>query len=176
MMNEQTPTLTSEQRTVLTSRTERFLTDYSSMRMYVIPMADFRTIYTERPADVFILDVSKSRVSAIETNFPGAVNIPIESLTARLNEIPMGKTVVVVSDNDIDSAVATTILRMYGYNTWLVQSGVCGWQPGGWLQQGVPGTTGFVGPTGVTGMTQVRGVASTTQSDGRMTSTTGYAY
>ena len=52
------------------------------------------------------------------------------------------KAIVVVSDNQIDSAVAMTILRMYGYNAWLAQTGSC--VPGGAVSGAVTGYTGTI--------------------------------
>jgi hypothetical protein len=158
-INNQTTTVTTEQRSILEVRTDQFLTDYSNMRMYIMPFADFRTVYAQRGTQVFVLDVSSGNIAASTGMFPGAVWIPLTSLASRLSEIPAVATVAVISDSDIDSAVAVTMLRMYGYNAWIVPSGVCSWQQsGGWMVQ--QGTTGTAYAGGVASASQTSTASS----------------
>ncbi len=169
--NNQTTTVSAEQRSILEVRTEQFLSGYSNMRMYVMPYADFETVSAESSAQVFVLDVSSGNAVASAGTFPGAVWIPLASLSSRLSEIPSTSTVVVVSDNDIDSAVAVTTLRMYGYNAWILPSGICNWQQsGGWMaQRGITGTA-YAG----TAASTTQAVSSYQATSGSSTGTAGY--
>jgi len=136
--------LTSEERTVITSTTEQFLTSYPTSGMFIMPVSDLDTLVPQNSASFFVLDVSQQNAwSSTTTN---VVRIPLPSLVSRLSEIPVGKAIVVVSDNQIDSAVAMTILRMYGYNAWMAQTGAClpaGLGVSGAVAQGT--VTGYAG-------------------------------
>jgi hypothetical protein len=88
-----------------------------------------------------VFDVSATG-SSVATQFQGALHIPLANLVTGLNQIPSGSTTVVVSDNYIDSAMAMILLRMYGYNAWIAQTGTCGWAvPGYTVATGITGTT-----------------------------------
>lgn len=48
--------------------------------------------------------------------FPGAVNIPLQALGARLSDVPRGRPVVVYCASGMRSAAAARILRRAGYD------------------------------------------------------------
>lgn len=93
------------------------------MRMYIMPVADLQQFVTAGRTDVVVVDVSLS--GAPVSGFSNAIVIPLNQLTTRISEIPAGKTIAVVSDDDIVSAEAMTILRLQGFNAWVVKTGVC---------------------------------------------------
>ncbi|HWQ18468.1 MAG TPA: hypothetical protein VN455_01735, partial [Methanotrichaceae archaeon] len=146
-------TLTSEQRTVITSTTEQFLTSYPTSSMFIMPVNDLDTLVPQNSANFFVLDVSRQNAWSSPGPSLTVVRIPLPSLVSSLSEIPMGKAIVVVSDNQIDSAVAMTILRMYGYNAWVAQTGAC-----------VPAGLGSVAQGPVTGYAGTIQSGSTTVS------------
>lgn len=121
--NTQPVTITSEQKTILGTTTEQFLTSFPSMRMFIMPVADLQQFVTAGRADVVVVDVSLSGTPV--AGFPNAIIIPLNQLANRINEIPTGRTIAVVSDSDMISAEAMTILRMQGFNAWAVKTGVC---------------------------------------------------
>jgi len=57
----------------------------------------------------------------------GSLHIPLTELVGRMNEIPKGKKIAVFCAMDTNSAFAVAILRMYGYDAWIVEGGVPGW-------------------------------------------------
>jgi hypothetical protein len=71
--------------------------------------------------------------------------------------------VSLIGDDDIDSAVAVTLLRMYGYNAWILPVGVCGLQ----------GTTvaGMAVSSGLTAQSQTVGGVTAGQTAGTISST-----
>ncbi len=123
-MNDQTITMTADQRSLLMTRTEDFLASYPNNRMYIMPLADLNAFNAAGRRDVVVLNVG---FGAIPTTFSAlpVINIPLNQLPARIGEIPVGSTIAVISDNDMSSATAATLLRMQGYNAWAVNTGVC---------------------------------------------------
>ena len=57
----------------------------------------------------------------------GSLHIPLTQLVGRMKEIPKDKKIAVVCAMDTNSAFAVAILRMYGYDAWIVEGGVPGW-------------------------------------------------
>jgi len=124
VMNNQTVTMTSDQRAALMMRTNDFITAYPSNRMYIMPLSDLNAFNAAGRGDVVVLNVGFGPVPLSFSNLP-VVNIPLNQLTARMGEIPMGSTIAVISDSDMVSATAATLLRMQGYNAWAVNTGAC---------------------------------------------------
>lgn len=123
-MNNQTITMTADQRSLLMTRTEDFLASYPSNRMFIMPLADLTAFNAAGRADVAVLNVGLGAIPTMFSALP-VINIPLNQLPARIGEIPMGSTIAVISDNDMISATAATLLRMQGYNAWAVNTGVC---------------------------------------------------
>ncbi len=57
----------------------------------------------------------------------GSLHIPLTELAGRMKEIPKDRKIAVVCAMDTNSAFAVAILRMYGYDAWIVEGGVPGW-------------------------------------------------
>jgi hypothetical protein len=123
-MNNQTITMTVDQRSLLMTRTEDFLASYPSNRMYIMPLADLDAFNAAGRTDVVVLNAGFGAVPSTFSALP-VINIPLNQLPARIGEIPAGSTIAVISDNDMLSATAATLLRMQGYNAWAVNTGVC---------------------------------------------------
>jgi len=123
-MNDQTVTMTADQRSLLMTRTEDFLALYPSNRMYIMPLADLNAFNAAGRSDVVVLNVGFGAIPITFSALP-VINIPLNQLPARIGEIPVGRTIAVISDNDMSSATAATLLRMQGYNAWAVNTGVC---------------------------------------------------
>ncbi len=123
-MNDQTITMTADQRSLLMTRTEDFLALYPNNRMYIMPLADLNAFNAAGRRDVVVLNVGFGAIPITFSALP-VINIPLNQLPARIGEIPVGSTIAVISDNDMSSATAATLLRMQGYNAWAVNTGVC---------------------------------------------------
>jgi hypothetical protein len=123
-MNNQTITMTADQRSLLMTRTEDFLASYPSNRMFIMPLADLNAFNAAGRTDVVVLNAGFGTIPTMFSALP-VINIPLNQLPARIGEIPTGSTIAVISDNDMISATAATLLRMQGYNAWAVNTGVC---------------------------------------------------
>lgn len=123
VMNTQKVSVTSEQQTVIVTRTQDFLTSFPRMREFIMPLVDLEGFESAGRADVVILNVGS--IPNPRISFAGIINIPLIQLTARINEIPIGRTIAVFGDNDIESATGMTLLRLQGFNAWAVRTGVC---------------------------------------------------
>jgi hypothetical protein len=124
VMNNQTVTMTADQRAALMTRTNDFITALPGNRMFIMPLNDLNAFNTAGRGDVAVLNAGFGPVPLSFSNLP-IINIPLNQLTARMGEIPMGSTIAVISDSDMASATAATLLRMQGYNAWAVNTGAC---------------------------------------------------
>ena len=64
--------------------------------------------------DVFFLDV-RSREETSQISFPFAVNIPVNEVPKRLEELPTDKLIVVICSSVFRSAMVYTYLRYKGF-------------------------------------------------------------
>jgi hypothetical protein len=126
--SEQRAELTSEQRTEITNRAENFLVLYPQSRAFIMPVTDFQTIVAGGNENLIALDVSATGTATIPAGFDSVIRIPLPDLANRIGTIPGNTAIAVTSNNDINSAVAMTLLRMYGYNAWVLPVGNCEWQ------------------------------------------------
>ncbi|MBR4328818.1 MAG: DsrE/DsrF/DrsH-like family protein, partial [Candidatus Riflebacteria bacterium] len=65
--------------------------------------------------DSYVIDVRPANIFAVKT-IEGAVNIPVEELRNRINEVPKGKKVVLLCNTGYTSYVASRILIQNGYD------------------------------------------------------------
>lgn len=162
---EQNIQVTSEQRTVIASSAENFLALYPQSRAFVMPLSDFQIIVAQRSGDIVVLDVSAQGNAPVPAGFNGVIRIPLANLASSISTVPLNAVVAVISDNDVNSAVAMTMLRMYGYNAWTLPVGSCGWQ--GAVVTG----TGTAVSSGLTTQTQTVNGVTTGQTTGSVTRT-----
>ncbi len=157
--------ITSEQRTAIATRAQDFLVLYPQSRAFVMPVADFQTIVTQRTQEIVVLDVSAQGNAPVPAGFEGVIRIPLADLANSISSVPATAAVAVISDNDVNSAVAMTLLRMNGYNAWILPVGNCGWQ-----SAAVVGT-GTAVSSGLTTQTQTAGGITTGQTTGTVSRT-----
>lgn len=122
-MNTQKIAVTSEQQTILVTRTDDFLTSFPNMRMFIMPFVDLEGFESAGRADLVILNVGSQPNPGM--NFASIINIPLVQLTTRINEVPIGKTIAVFGDDDMESATGMTLLRLQGFNAWARRTGIC---------------------------------------------------
>lgn len=68
--------------------------------------------------------------------FPGAIRIPAPELGNRLNEIPRGRTPVLIADVDEAHALAVTLMEQGFADIYLIEGGFDAWQrAGGWVER-----------------------------------------
>jgi rhodanese-related sulfurtransferase len=95
-----------------------------------LPFTDITSLgYKDQFAEVahFLLDV-REIVEYVQGRIPGAVNIPLMQLPARLAEIPNDKPVVVVCAHGVRSQMAAEFLTNSGYtDVYNLADGTFGW-------------------------------------------------
>jgi len=68
-------------------------------------------------------------------HLPGAISFPVETIARRINELPMGKTVVTYCRGPVcvDADDAAILLSAYGYPVKRLEDGVGEWQQAGFV-------------------------------------------
>lgn len=68
-------------------------------------------------------------------HLPGAISFPVETIARRINELPMGKTVVTYCRGPVcvDADEAAILLSAYGYPVKRLEDGVGEWQQAGFV-------------------------------------------
>ncbi|MFH1243003.1 MAG: rhodanese-like domain-containing protein [Pseudomonadota bacterium] len=77
---------------------------------------EFMNIVQNRPADAIILDVRTPTEAALGM-IQGAVNIPVDELQKRANELPKDKGIITHCRTGLRAEMAYTILRNAGFKT-----------------------------------------------------------
>jgi rhodanese-related sulfurtransferase len=76
---------------------------------------EFMNIVNHKPAGKQILDVRTTAESA-SGMLPGAINIPVDELSARLDKLPKNKEIITHCRTGLRAEMAYNILRNAGYN------------------------------------------------------------
>lgn len=77
---------------------------------------EFMNIVRNQPKGVIILDV-RTRAEAAGGMVPGAKNIPVDELSARLSELPKDKEIITHCRTGLRAEMGYNILRNGGYNS-----------------------------------------------------------
>jgi len=110
----------------ITQAADSFLKSVPQNKLWLISVAELKTLIEEKGDSLFILDVRPDFMYK-NGHIPGSVNVPLPTLVDNLNQIPKDKTVAVVCSLDTNSAFAVSVLQMLGYEAWIVEGGVPGW-------------------------------------------------
>lgn len=97
-----------------------------------IAPAEYQDQFTTTTASHLLIDVRTAEEFA-SGHIQGAVNIPLDVLPSRLNEVPGDQPIVVYCRSGNRSAQATRILAQAGYNTIYDLGGI-----NTWTAQGFP--------------------------------------
>jgi rhodanese-related sulfurtransferase len=99
----------------------------------VIPEIDQNTFATRlADGDALVIDVREAREYR-PGHVPGAQNLPLSVLPARLPELPKGQPVYVICQAGGRSAQATELMRAVGIDATSVTGGT-----GAWIEAGRP--------------------------------------
>ncbi len=92
---------------------------------------EYHDQFYETKADHVLVDV-RSKSEYKDGHLPGAINIPLDQLTDKLNKIPKGKTVIVVCASGNRSASGSKLLAQAGYeDVYNLQGGTMRWKMNG---------------------------------------------
>jgi rhodanese-related sulfurtransferase len=94
---------------------------------------DVKTTYAIRERDdVFLLDVREPH-EYDQGHIPGVVLIPMKQIANRVDEIPQGKSVIVICRSGNRSDQVTRFLRENGYDrVHNIKGGILAWQKAGY--------------------------------------------
>lgn len=92
--------------------------------------AQYQTQFSEGGAGHLLVDV-RTPAEYAGGHIPNAVNIPLDSLQSRLDEIPQGQPVVVYCRSGNRSAAASQILTEAGYSEIYDMGGIIAWSAAG---------------------------------------------
>lgn len=109
---------------------EEFLGSIPNNMMYLLPVDKLAQGLEENPEDWMVLDV-RSPSHYNNGHIEGAMHVPLVNLVPNKENLPMDKKIAVVCAMDTNSAFAVALLRMWGFDAWIVQGGVPGWVKAG---------------------------------------------
>ena len=98
--------------------------------MFLMPTEKLAEMIDAGKMHFMVLDVRPPK-SYAEGHIKGSMNIPLTMLIEKMNSIPKDKRVAVVCTIDTNSAFAVAVLQMNGYNAWIVEGGIPGWENAG---------------------------------------------
>ncbi len=87
--------------------------------------------YYENNADHMLVDV-RTPQEFVQGHLPGAINIPLNALPGRTNEVPTGKPAIIVCATGNRSITASQILAAAGHtDVYNLQGGTMAWMMSG---------------------------------------------
>ena len=91
-----------------------------------ISPADYQSQFVASSTSHLLIDVRTAEEFA-SGHIRGSVNIPVESLQSRLNEVPANQPIVVYCRSGNRSALASDILKQAGYSSIYDLGGIIDW-------------------------------------------------
>ena len=99
-----------------------------------IQAADYKTRFVDGKQPHTLVDV-RTRDEFNGGHIPGAINVPVQDLSTKLNKIPKSKPVVVYCQSGSRSSQAAKTLITAGYTEVLDMGSISGWtKQGGTLK------------------------------------------
>lgn len=86
------------------------------MNFQTLPSAEARTFLQNQREGIFLMDV-RTPGEFEGGHLEGAINISVDTIPARLAEIPQDKTLVVYCEHGSRSKLAAAYLANHGYST-----------------------------------------------------------
>ena len=83
--------------------------------------------------EIFLID-ARPAIEFQTGHLPGAVSVPFETLSRRIDELPIGKTLVTYCRGPycVDADEALILLSAYGYPVKRLEEGIAEWQQAGY--------------------------------------------
>lgn len=116
--------------TCVLEKADTFVKTVPENMMYLISVEKLADMIESGKTDFVVLDIRPPQYYEAG-HIKGATNIPLTVLVKKMNTISKDKTVAVVCTMDTNSAFAVAVLQMNGYNAWIVEGGIPGWENSG---------------------------------------------
>lgn len=84
-------------------------------------------IYDDATANLLLLDV-RTPHEFKDHRIPGSLNIPIDEIENRLQEIPKEKTIITICEHGVRSGIVEKYLSSKGYTAESLDGGLANWQ------------------------------------------------
>jgi rhodanese-related sulfurtransferase len=84
------------------------------------------TKYDDKSANYFLLDV-RTVYEFENHHIPGSINIPIDSLESRLDQLPRNKHIITICEHGVRSGIAEQFLVKKGYQADSLEQGLAVW-------------------------------------------------
>jgi rhodanese-related sulfurtransferase len=83
----------------------------------------------------FLLDVRTPKELTVLGSVEGAVNIPVDDLRTRINELPKEKVINVYCKIGLRAYIAARILKQFGFKVKNISGGYSTYQPYSWAKK-----------------------------------------
>jgi rhodanese-related sulfurtransferase len=107
-------------------KADMFLKAVPGNMMYLMSAKDLAAALDAGKVDLVVLDIRPPE-HYNNGHIKNALHIPMTMIIEKMDKIPKDKKIAVVCAMDTNSAFAVAILRLYGYDAWIVEGGVPGW-------------------------------------------------
>ena len=110
----------------LAEQADEFVQSVPENMMYLISVED-ASVAMENGEAIAVIDI-RPPDHYNNGHIKGSLNIPLPVLVDQIEKVPEDKKLVVVCALDTNSAFAVAILQLYGYDAWILEGGVPGWE------------------------------------------------
>jgi rhodanese-related sulfurtransferase len=111
-------------------KADAFVKSVPDNMMYLVSIEKLADMIEAEKTDYVVLDVRPTK-SYEAGHIKGSINIPLPTLIDKMGNVSKDKKVAVVCTIDTNSAFAVAVLQMNGYDAWIVDGGIPGWQNSG---------------------------------------------
>ena len=84
-------------------------------------------IYDDPKANLLLLDV-RTPYEFKDHHLLGSINIPIDDLEKRLEELPKDKHIITICEHGVRSGICERFLKLKGYKVDTLEGGLSMWQ------------------------------------------------
>ena len=111
-------------------KADAFVKSVPDNMMYLVSVEKLADMIEAGKTDYVVLDVRPTK-SYEAGHIKGSINIPLPTLIDKMGNVSKDKKVAVVCTLDTNSAFAVAVLQINGYDAWIVDGGIPGWENSG---------------------------------------------
>jgi rhodanese-related sulfurtransferase len=116
--------------TCVLEKADTFVKSVPDNMMYLVSVEKLADMIESGKTDFVVLDVRPPKFYEAG-HIKGSMNIPLPMLVDKMGKVSKDNMVAVVCTIDTNSAFAVAVLQMNGYNAWVVDGGIPGWENSG---------------------------------------------
>ena len=111
-------------------KADEFLKSVPENMMYMVSAKDVAKAMEMGEGNLVVLDIRPPQ-HYDNGHIKGSLHIPLTMLVDEVKKLPTDKKIAVVCAMDTNSAFAVAVLRMHGFDAWIMEGGVPGWVKAG---------------------------------------------